>query len=451
VWSRSRSGEHWPSQWDPRVADIAHFVEKERGLTFVHPVDVEFLPPPAFTKKLVGKQEPTPKEKRELQRFLEVFRALGLVEGQVDLLQSSRKLAGQSVVGFYSTEEHKAFVRSGALDPAARVTMAHELTHALQDQRFGISGFHPDNSGQAEAFRAVIEADAIRVQEAYAKHLSPDDARAYEASERAGAKQAQDTTGIPEALVDDLQFPYAFGPSFLEFVSSDGGNAAVDRVMRHLPVSEAQIIDPASFLTGVKVVKVPSPKLGPGQTRILKAGDMGQVSLLVVLGDRLPYETVWPAVRGWAGDATVSYREGGRTCVAIATSMGTVPDAQRLESVERAWAASMPKASVRRNDVVVELRSCDPGKNAAAHKPPQPSPFQVLEVRAGLLQGLHGGGVPSGLAACVADGTIAQAGPAALVALNDESPPPGDPRVVQIQRLVTRVARACQNGEHPGA
>ena len=37
----------------------------------------------------------------------------------------------------------------GALDPAARVTMAHELTHALQDQRFGISGFHPDNSGQA--------------------------------------------------------------------------------------------------------------------------------------------------------------------------------------------------------------------------------------------------------------------------------------------------------------
>ena len=36
-------GPGHPDEWDPRVADLAAFVEDERGLDFDHPVYVDFL------------------------------------------------------------------------------------------------------------------------------------------------------------------------------------------------------------------------------------------------------------------------------------------------------------------------------------------------------------------------------------------------------------------------
>src|SRR5687767_10540895 len=36
-------GPDHPDAWDPRVSDLAAFVEDERGLEFDHPVHVDFL------------------------------------------------------------------------------------------------------------------------------------------------------------------------------------------------------------------------------------------------------------------------------------------------------------------------------------------------------------------------------------------------------------------------
>src|SRR5207302_3151383 len=41
----------YPKAWDPRVADIAAFVENERGLRFTHPVFVDFLTPAEYSKQ----------------------------------------------------------------------------------------------------------------------------------------------------------------------------------------------------------------------------------------------------------------------------------------------------------------------------------------------------------------------------------------------------------------
>src|SRR5687768_1265701 len=45
-----RSDEDHPDEWDPRVADIAAFVEDERGLDFDHPVFVDFLSAEEYTE-----------------------------------------------------------------------------------------------------------------------------------------------------------------------------------------------------------------------------------------------------------------------------------------------------------------------------------------------------------------------------------------------------------------
>ena len=56
AWS-VRDQPHIPSAWDARVAPIADFVEKERGLDFDHPVDVEFLSPADYRKAAIGDDE----------------------------------------------------------------------------------------------------------------------------------------------------------------------------------------------------------------------------------------------------------------------------------------------------------------------------------------------------------------------------------------------------------
>ena len=80
-------GEPEPAAWDPRVQDLVRFVEAERGLTFEHPVPVDFLTPEQFREELTTEAaDMTPKDRRELRASEAIIRALGLLDGDIDLL-----------------------------------------------------------------------------------------------------------------------------------------------------------------------------------------------------------------------------------------------------------------------------------------------------------------------------------------------------------------------------
>ena len=44
-------GGRLPSEWDARVLDLVHFVERERGALFDHPVPVDFLTPEEYSER----------------------------------------------------------------------------------------------------------------------------------------------------------------------------------------------------------------------------------------------------------------------------------------------------------------------------------------------------------------------------------------------------------------
>src|SRR5688572_22187808 len=72
----SRSGDDdAPSAWDPRIADLADFVEDERGLKFEHPVISEFLGEDDFRKKVTNNEELTEEDKDEIHHYEGLFRA----------------------------------------------------------------------------------------------------------------------------------------------------------------------------------------------------------------------------------------------------------------------------------------------------------------------------------------------------------------------------------------
>src|SRR5205823_5439066 len=102
-----RSGHSHPATWDPRVADVANFVAGARGLTFKHPVPVDFLSVAAYRKiASTSAQGLSAKERRQLQHALETLRAVGLVSGKVDLLEQSNTLNGEGTLAFYD-DTHK--------------------------------------------------------------------------------------------------------------------------------------------------------------------------------------------------------------------------------------------------------------------------------------------------------------------------------------------------------
>ena len=428
--------------WDPRVLDIVQFVERRRGLRFKHPVPLDFLDDATFDKKVTSSGSPSVGQQTELANTVATLRAVGLAEGAPNLQTAEDKVASQSILGLYSPKAKRVFVRGSNLTPDVRVVLAHELTHALQDQSFGLSHLGQDDSGADTAFRALAEADAVRVEDSYVDTLPSADAKAFEATRAKQAKQA-DVPDVPEALVDDLAFPYVFGPAFVAALEDQAGNEAVDRAFGKPPQSEAQIVDPQSYLDGVQVTKVPAPELQSGQRRIDKPHDVGQVSLLEVLGDRLAYGQAWAAVKAWTGDQGVEYRQGGKVCFATDTALKDAASADGYAAAAQAWAATMPAASVKRvSPTVVDLRSCDPGP-AYRHDVPQPSAFKTLGLRSELIGELHKAGLKYSLATCASDAVIAKVGAGPLLALNDISNDT-DPRVLQVQRATRQAVSTCQ-------
>ncbi|MBV8296125.1 MAG: hypothetical protein JO085_04745 [Acidimicrobiia bacterium] len=428
--------------WDPRVLDIVQFVERRRGLRFKHPVPMDFLDNAAFDGIITTSGSPSVGQQAELNDTLATLRAVGLAEGSPNLQAAEDKVASQSILGLYSPRAKRVYVRGSNLTPDVRVVLAHELTHALQDQYFGLSRLGQDSSGGDTAFRALAEADAVRVENSYVDSLSSADAKAFEAT-RAKESQQADVPDVPEALIDDLSFPYVFGPTFVATLEQQGGNDAVDQAFRKPPQSEAQIVDPLSYLNGVTVTRVPAPELSSGQRRIDAPHDVGQVSMLEVLGDRLPFDQAWGALKAWAGDQGLTYRENGRVCFAGDTALKDAASADVYEAATRAWAATMPAASVSRvSSTVVDLHSCDPGP-AYTHAVPQPSAFKTLGLRSQIIAQLQKAGLRYGLSACTTDALIAKLGAGPLLAL-DNVADPNDPRVAAVQRATRQAVVACQ-------
>ena len=430
----------WPARWDTRVLPIVAFVESERGLSFKHPAPVHFLSDAAFQKQVAPEEAETAKDKAELEQAVRQLRALGLVDGSVDLRKAERDLLQSDIIGLYVPSKRSVFVRGTTLTPATRVVLAHELTHVLQDQYFDLQKMKESApGGDTGAVTALIEGDAVRVQNAYVKQLSAPDKRAYARSQRDEQREVATTTsGIPPVLSDFLGFPYVFGPVLLQDLIATGGNAEVDRAFRNPPSEEAQVFDPLHHPYTEKAITLPAPSVPAGAKRVDKPAPFGQVSLFEVLSSRVGYATALTAVRKWHADTSQAYVRAGTTCVAIDVEVSGSAD--ELLRAARSWAAST-HAAVSGSGSRVTIRSCDPGSRARIPKPTSPSPFEVLSARAALTAEFMTNGLPLAKATCLADGFIAGLGPARFGVLLASSLT--QKQTAQLQAIVRVAAQRC--------
>lgn len=434
-----------PKTWDPRIVDLVAFVERERGLLFEHPVRVDFLSDADFRAEVTGTEELTEEDRAEIESAEAMLRAVGLLTDDVDLASIGEELTGDGTLGIYTFDDERIAVRGETLDNERRATLVHELTHALQDQRFGIGDMEPTTSGEDAALTAVVEADAEKVQAAWVETLSSDEQEALAAAEEKTSGGA-DFSGVPAVFLELTGFPYVLGPDFLDAVMEARGQQGRDEVLRRPPMTEEHILLPERYLAGDGLRSVPTPALAAGETMIADSeGDFGMLSLLVVLGERLDFSAAWPAVQGWAGDAVVAFERGGTTCVRLAVAFDEAPQAERFSAAITQWGGGLDTVAVARAGDSVSVESCDPGAGRqAARAEGHVSGIQGLGLRQALLLEMEGVGVAAPQALCIVDGVLGRLGADRLAELDRLITEDGSARAErEVTSVTAQVSRDC--------
>jgi hypothetical protein len=371
-----------PDRWDPRLAELVEFVEAERGLTFEHPIYVDFLTAEEYTARTtVDAGELTEEDRSSLEEAVALLRALGLASGDLDLFESMNELSDSGTLAFYDGTLESAAVRGTELDAATRVSVVHELTHALQDQHFDLDEMS-EEAGEADgttydAHLGLVEGDAIRIEEAYVGSLSETELDAYfEQYDDASAASEDQLAEVPAVLQAFQVTPYALGPALLELLAEDGGNRAVNDAFRNPPTTGEHLLEPLSYLDRDRPADVEPPSLPDDVDEPIDEGDMSAVDLYLILGTRIDPFGALSAADGWGGSPFVAYEDSGgdgrdgRTCVRIRAVGDTAEDSGQLYDAFERWVAAAPEeaGATLSGDRAgpATLESCDPGASAAA-------------------------------------------------------------------------------------
>jgi hypothetical protein len=368
--------------WDPQVLEVARTVERLRGLEFRRPVEVRSLPDARFERTLVTTDDDlSARERRDLDWAERAVRALGLLGSDVGLLDAWNVSLGPQTAAYYESGTDRITMRDGPLTPAVRVTLAHELVHALQDQVFGLDRVQR-RSPAPLTVDAVIEGDATRTEERYLAQLPRAQRRAAIDEAEAQADAADDVVlGLDAALVPDLvrlqqSAPYSLGPLLVEGAKSRwwGG---VNGLYRRPPRSEAALVSPWMLGRAGGLGALDEQPLGAGERRIGPRERIDAFGLYVLLASRIGPDRALAAADRWGGDEWIVLERDGVTCSRVTVRSRTGPGVAVLADAAERWAAAMSPgtASTSVADRRVALTGCSDGSAAG----PAPAGADAVE------------------------------------------------------------------------
>jgi hypothetical protein len=333
------------------LPELAAFVEEQRDLEFLTPVKPTLLDDAAFRDRL-GLDDISDADHAEFERMEQVMKALGMLSPSSDLLRDTKRSLEQGVLGLYRPDTKELLVRGTAMTAYARTVLVHELTHALDDQHFDLD--RPEIGGDLEegdAFRALIEGDAVRVQRAYIAALSPAD-RASVLRDDAAAVAAVDVEPQPADYFG--AFPYANGPLFVEALAKSGGEDAVDAAFSSPPKTTAEILVPERYLLGLSGVRLSAPAI---DGTAFDSGMIGALGLYVILQTAVSPNEAALAAGSWEGDMYLAWHDGDRTCVRARFVLDTPWTAAFTAKLLDRWAARQIDATMEAPGTVV-ITSC---------------------------------------------------------------------------------------------
>lgn len=312
-------------------------------------------------RMLVSKlnQQVTTDEMHALEQSLKKF---GLAPGSFTYRSFIVELLTEQVAGYYDPAAQRFHLADWIQLDAQKPVMAHELTHALQDQHFNLRRFEnwPRGDSDAElAAHALVEGDATLAMMYYLAK-NPAVALAFGRSFGSDSVASRQFDNAPRALRETLIFPYIQGMDWATKVHQRGGWELLSKSYTRLPESTEQILHAEKYFSGERPLKVRLPDLtsvldgskpGTADSRRQRANSKeqtasrrtawkqietdvnGEWGYYLVLDQFLkaPVESK-RAAAGWAGDRYALYEhvKSGDLFLVQVTSWDTADDAKEF-------------------------------------------------------------------------------------------------------------------------
>ena len=328
-----------PKQAGDTPADIAQIeqqVETVRELDFTRDVAVNPIDDTTMDRKLSKAFDQTYPVKFYARRT-DAWRTIGVIPPTADIRESLLAFQTGQVVGFYNPADGELVYLSGGdvLDSLTeRVILAHELTHAIDDQHFDLTRIDDIVATcDDEAFQSALGA-----VEGSAQHFAFAVAQRFPGGtiDQGGGGLP---TGVPPFITQLQLWPYTAGQRFIDALDRRGGVKAVNGAIDTFPASTEQVIHPERYPNDVpQPVDVPdlAGDLGDGW-RDLDVMTVGEAWLQTMLRLRLDHATADDAAAGWDGGTYRAWTDGEAVAVAMRTVWDSEQDARAFAEAARTW------------------------------------------------------------------------------------------------------------------
>jgi hypothetical protein len=291
------------------VDEILDFDSKQSGL----PVKKE------VKRKLTSRDEVVSfltkhlndEDTKRLRRSELVLKKFGLLPRDFNLETFLVALLREEVAGYYDPKTKTVNLLDWVPMEEQEPVMAHELTHALQDQSVGLQKWMKkgekdlgeikkdptpgdiENDEMDNAREAVIEGQAQAMMFQYA--IAPTGHSIIDSPALVDAMEEETLTGAPGTKVfneapifmkESLTFPYSYGMDFVvKLMRKSGKQKAFADVLRDPPHTTRQIMQPETYLSGEKIepMRVPDFKHDFRDYQKFDIGAMGELDVAMLI------------------------------------------------------------------------------------------------------------------------------------------------------------------------
>jgi hypothetical protein len=319
--------------------DVLREMSQLTGLPIKGPLKKQVVNRPEVTKYLEENlhEEMTPAEIHAQEALV---RALGLVPRDFSLERFLVAFYTEQAAGFYDYKRRTMFIADWVPPDMQAMTLAHELTHALQDQNFDLDRYmhaRRDDDDATGARLAVIEGYATA---AMLQHLAGgmDLAQLPSLTSLMQEMIPQQIEGSPEFsnapyfFRAQALFPYVQGIGFIQTGLQQGGWKSLNVLFQDAPDTTRQIFAPQTYYDHQAVAKIelahPPALEGMSGLHFLYANSLGELGYYGLLGQLLSEDEGRNVGQEWLADRYVLYEQSvGNGYTLVARTRWTSADA----------------------------------------------------------------------------------------------------------------------------
>ncbi len=357
---------------------------------------------------------------KRLRRSELVLKKFGLLPRDFDLEKLLVALLREQIAGYYDPKTKTVNLLDWVPMEEQEPVMAHELTHALQDQHVGLDKWmrrgekdlgeirkNPtptdiENDEMDNAREAVVEGQAQAMMLQYdlapagrSIANSPDLVETMEEQMASGTDDTKVFNDAPIFLSESLTFPYSYGMKFVVKLMQNGGKErAFAGVLENPPHTTRQIMQPETYMAGEKIepMRVPEFKRDFKDYTKFDIGAMGEFDVAVLIeqyaGKELS-EQLYPEWRGGYYYAALPKADSG-THSAVNSPLGLLyvsrwSNPEKAAEFAEIYAESLKKRYKKADDVEKAPAVSASSENVSAETSTVQNSKQELKA----LQGRH--------------------------------------------------------------